>query len=67
MIARDEDFFYELALSQRIDTLAATYTAYVEMTPNNKKPISQRDFYIKFKDNWEAFAILERDNSREDK
>ena len=44
---------------QHISIQAAAYTIYVELTPSNKKPLSQREFNILFIDNWRAFAALE--------
>ncbi len=56
---RDEEMINILVDNQRINIQAAAYTAYVEMTPSNKKPISQREFHQKFNDNWKIFRDLE--------
>ena len=45
---------------------AAAYAVYRELTPNTKKPISQRDFHKIFRDNWQAFAALEIEGYDED-
>jgi hypothetical protein len=39
----------------------AAYVVYVQLTPANKKPISQREFYSRFRDIWELFGRIERD------
>ena len=58
---RDEDIIEVIVNNQRINIQAATYTVYVQMTPNNKKPISQREFQQKFNDNWRIFESLENE------
>ena len=58
---RDEDIIEVILNNQRINIQAAAYTVYVQMTPNNKKPISQREFQQKFHDNWKIFESLENE------
>ena len=58
---RDEDIIEVIVNNQRINIQAATYTVYVQMTPNNKKPISYREFQQKFNDNWKIFESLENE------
>lgn len=60
---RDEEMLNNLNFETHITNLAAVYTAYVELTPNNKKPISQREFYGKYIDNWRAFAAIEEEGT----
>jgi hypothetical protein len=55
---RDEEIVRQISFDQHVIIQAVAYTAYVELTPNNKKPISQRDFHELFKDNWRVFADL---------
>ncbi len=57
---RDEDM-RQISLETRSSTLAAAYTIYYELCSNNKKAISPREFYEKFRDNWEIFANMEND------
>lgn len=58
---RDEDMLEEIIAAHRIIIQAAAYTVYVELTPNNKKQMTQRDFHKIFKDNLHAFENLEKD------
>ncbi len=58
MIPRDEDFIMEQFDYTNVEILAAAYTIYCEMTPSNKKPISQRDFFEKYNDNWHMFCNI---------
>lgn len=62
---RDEEILYDIKFETHVTNLAAIYTAYVELTPNNKKPISQREFYGKYIDNWRAFAAIENEGFSE--
>ena len=56
---RDEEMINEIIHEQRLCIQAAAYTIYVQLTPNNKKPLSQREFHKEFKDNWNIFQSLE--------
>lgn len=56
---RDEEIIDIILNDQHVSIQAAAYAAYVQLTPNNKKPISQREFHQIFKDNWRAFNSLE--------
>lgn len=58
----EEEIIDLIKIDQHVSIQAAVYTAYVELTPNNKKPISQRAFHQIFKDNWQAFYSLEMEN-----
>lgn len=60
---RDEEIINMIGTDQRVSIQAA---AYVQLTPNNKKPISQREFHQIFKDNWQAFYSLEIEDSEQD-
>lgn len=51
----------ELSIEQRKSLQAAAYTLYQQLTPNNKKPITPREFHNAFKDNWIAFAHIEEE------
>ncbi|GAB2828810.1 hypothetical protein GCM10027176_36260 [Actinoallomurus bryophytorum] len=63
---KDEEVVNQLSFDHRVSILAAVYTAYVELTPSNKKPVSQREFFQRYKDNWNAFANIENDSYDED-
>lgn len=63
---RDEEIINMIVTDQRVSIQAAAYGAYVQLTPNNKKPISQREFHQIFKDNWQAFHSLEIEESEQD-
>lgn len=56
---RDEEIIDIIMHDQRVSIQAAAYATYVQLTPNNKKPVSQREFHQIFKDNWQAFNSLE--------
>jgi hypothetical protein len=60
---RDEEIIDMIAFDQRVSIQAAAYAAYLQLTPNNKKPVSQREFHQIFKDNWQAFYALEIEDS----
>lgn len=47
----------DILFEQRVSIQAAAYTIYLELTPNNKKPLTPREFQDKFIDNWEIFGI----------
>lgn len=59
---RDKELIGIILHDQIVSIQAAAYTAYVQLTPNNKKPVSQREFHQIFKDNWRAFNSLEIEN-----
>ncbi len=59
---RDKDIVEVIVNNQRINIQAAAYTLYNELLPNNKKPISQREFATKFHDNWRIFENIESEN-----
>ncbi len=61
----DSEIIGEIVQEQRISIQAAAYTIYVQLTPNNKKPLSQREFHREFMDNWQAFQLLESEESSE--
>lgn len=63
---RDEVITEMIGLDQRVSIQAAAYATYVQLTPNNKKPISQREFHQIFKDNWQAFYSFEIEDSEQD-
>ena len=63
---RDEEIIDIIVFEQRVSIQASAYAAYVQLTPNNKKPVSQREFHQIFKDNWQAFYSLEIENSEQD-
>ncbi len=56
---KDKEIIDTIVTDQRVSIQTATYTAYVELTPKNKKPISQREFHQIFKDNWQVFFDIE--------
>jgi hypothetical protein len=58
---RDRQLLDEIVFDQRVSIQAAAYTVYIELTPNTTKPVSQREFHAKFKDNWSVFCKIERD------
>lgn len=60
---RDEEIIDIILNDQRVSIQAAAYAAYVQLTPNNKKPVSHREFHQIFKDNWQAFYSLEIEDS----
>lgn len=62
---RDEEIIDMIVFDQCVSIQAAAYAAYVQLTPNNKKPISQREFHQIFKDNWQAFYSLEIEDSKQ--
>ena len=62
---RDEEIINQIS-KVHISIQAAAYAVYRELTPNTKKPISQKDFHKIFKDNWQAFAALENEGYDED-
>jgi hypothetical protein len=66
LTTRDEEIVMQISYDQRVSIQAAAYAVYAELTPNNKKPISQREFHRIFKDNWQAFGALENEESDED-
>ena len=55
---RREQMVGDIIFEQRTSILAAAYTVYMQLTSNNKKPISQRQFHREFNDNWDAFSNL---------
>lgn len=61
LTAKDEEFLQNIQFDQHVSIQAAVYAAYVELTPSNKKPISQREFHGLFRDNWQVFAALEEE------
>lgn len=63
---RDKEIINTIVTDQRVSIQAAAYAAYVQLTPNNKKPVSQREFHQIFKDNWQAFYSLEIEDSEQD-
>lgn len=58
---RDEDIIEVIVDNQRINIQAAGYTLYTELLPNNKKPMSQREFAKKYQDNWRIFQDIEHE------
>lgn len=63
---RDREIIETILFEQRISIQTAAYTVYEQLTPNNKKPISQREFHRAFKDSWQAFLDLENEECSED-
>jgi hypothetical protein len=61
-----DEIVYEIVTDLHVSIQAAAYTAYVQLTPNNKKPVSQREFHQIFKDNWQAFYSLEIEEKEQD-
>ena len=61
LTSRDDEIIEQIVHNQRINLQAAAYTIYVQMTPNNKKPLSQREFHQVFRDNWKIFQQLEQE------
>ena len=59
---REKELIDIILHEQVVSIQAAAYVAYVQLTPNNKKPVSQREFHQIFKDNWRAFNSLEIEN-----
>ena len=59
LTTKDVDIIDVIVSNQRINIQAAAYTIYAQIMPNNKKPISQREFHEKFSDNWKIFEDLE--------
>lgn len=55
----EQELLEEIVYQDRVSVQAAAYTIYVQMTPNNKKPISPREFHREFVDNWEMFNKIE--------
>ena len=66
MTPREKDFMADLVNEHRTSVQEAAYTIYTEMLPNNRKPMSPRDFHTRFKDNWIAFAHLEDEEVQEE-
>ncbi|WML51698.1 hypothetical protein RCG17_20005 [Neobacillus sp. PS3-12] len=62
---RDEEIINAIITDQRVSIQAAVYAAYVQLTPSNKKPVSQREFHQIFKDNWQAFNSLEIEDNEQ--
>jgi hypothetical protein len=60
---REEEVMRQVSLDHRVTALSAAYTLYVEITPGNKKPLSQRDFYRLYRDNWDVFYKLEAEGT----
>lgn len=58
MVPRDEEFFMKQFDYLNVDILAAAYTIYCETTPSNEKPMSQREFFEKYDDNWHMFSKI---------
>lgn len=56
---RDEKLRDDILFDQRVSIQAAAYTIYLELTSNNKKPLTPREFRDKFIDNWEIFGNME--------
>ena len=56
---RDDEFRNKILFDERVCIQAAAYTIYLQLTPNNKKPLTPREFRDKFIDNWEIFANIE--------
>lgn len=66
MTPSQEEMIDVITSEHRASIQSAAYTIYVELTPNNKKPISQREFHQKFRDNWEFFMKLEIEHQDEE-
>lgn len=62
----DNEIIKEIVFEQRVSIQAAAYAAYVQLTPNNRKPVSQREFHQVVKDNWQAFYSLEIEDLEHD-
>ena len=56
---RDDELRNKILFDERVCIQAAAYTIYLQLTPNNKKPLTPREFRDKFIDNWEIFANIE--------
>ena len=56
---RDDDLTEKLSFDQRVSIQAAAYTMYLQLTPDNKKPITARQFHELFVDNWNIIATFE--------
>lgn len=56
---RDDELVEKLSFDQRVSIQATAYTIYLQLTPNNKKPITPREFRELFIDNWEIFSNME--------
>ncbi len=56
---RDDELRDEIIFDQRVSIQAAAYTIYLQLTPNNQKPLTPREFQEKFIDNWEIFGNME--------
>ena len=56
---RDDELRDDILFEQRVSIQAAAYTIYLELTPNNKKTLTPREFRDKFIDNWEIFGNME--------
>lgn len=56
---RDDELRDEIIFDQRVSIQAAAYTIYLQLTPNNKKPLTPREFREKFIDNWEILGNME--------
>ena len=41
---RDDELRDDILFEQRVSIQAAAYTIYLELTPNNKKPLTPREF-----------------------
>lgn len=62
----DKKIVNTIVTDQRVSIQAAAYAAYVQLTPNNKKPVSQREFHQIFEDNWQIFYSLEIEETEQD-
>ena len=56
---KDDELRNDIIFDQRVSIQAAAYTIYLQLTPNNKKPLTPREFQEKFIDNWEIFGNME--------
>lgn len=56
---REEDLRDDILFDQHVCIQAAAYTVYLQLMPNNKKPLTPREFRNQFIDNWNIFAHME--------
>ena len=57
--APDREMISQIVENDRVSVQAAAYTIYLQIKPNNKKVMTQREFHKEFADNWETFMKIE--------
>ena len=55
MTQNETTLLKEMTDEIRATVQAAAYAIYFELTPDNKKPLSPREFHLRYRDNWEFY------------